>query len=212
VGALRERLHANERGAEQDEREFGKGHGAQTIRKDSRRASPEARSICAGVRIEDVAGEKFSTGSSAARINSGPSYAEISNRRDALMHAARLMRFSATGAVLLLVTFLSMSSGDAQTEAKDSLGAQLVTAVVEADVAKARTLLAQWKTTGKPWPSGPEAKPLLFLAIEGREEAHPAMIDLLLEHGAQVATRGPLGMTALHWAAANGYTERTEQI
>ena len=53
---------------------------------------------------------------------------------------------------------------------------------------------------------------MLFLAIEGRENAHPAIIDLLLENGAQVATRGPLGMTALHWAAANGYTERTEQI
>jgi ankyrin repeat protein len=79
-------------------------------------------------------------------------------------------------------------------------------------VAKTRTLLAAWKRTGKAWPTGPEEKPLLFLAIEGREEAHPEIIDLLLENGAQVATRGPEGMTALHWAAANGYPERTAQI
>jgi ankyrin repeat protein len=97
-------------------------------------------------------------------------------------------------------------------DAGNSLGAQLVRAVSEADVPKTRALLAEWKRTAKTWPTGPEEKPLLFLAIEGREEAHPEIIDLLLENGAQLSGRGPLGMTALHWAAAHGYPERTEQI
>lgn len=88
----------------------------------------------------------------------------------------------------------------------------LVAAITDGNVAKTRALLGEWKATGKPWPTGPDEKPLLFLAIEGRDKEHAEIIELLLANGAQVDTRGPLGMTALHWAGANGYTERTEQI
>jgi ankyrin repeat protein len=105
-----------------------------------------------------------------------------------------------------------LSSAAAQPDSGDSLGNRLVAAVIEADLAKTRTLLTEWKATGKPWPIGPDDKPLLFLAIEGRDDAHPQIIEFLLANGADVAARGPLGMTALHWAAANGYVERTEQI
>ena len=105
-----------------------------------------------------------------------------------------------------------VSSVKAQADKAPSSGSRLVAAVVEADLGKTRTLLAEWKATGKPWPVGPDEKPLLFLAIEGGDEAHPEIIEFLLAHGAEVGARGPLGMTALHWAAANGYVERTEQI
>ena len=105
-----------------------------------------------------------------------------------------------------------LTSASVGTEPRDSLGSRLVAAIVDADLAKTRTLLTEWKTTGKPWPLGPDDKPLLFLAIEGRDKAHPEIIEFLLAHGADLSARGPLGMTALHWAAANGYVERTEQI
>jgi hypothetical protein len=94
----------------------------------------------------------------------------------------------------------------------DSLGHELVTAVQQGNVSQTTTLLARWRTTGKPWPLGPDKQPLLFLAIEGREKSHPEIVELLFSKGATLETRGAQGMTALHWAAAKGYSERTEQI
>ena len=96
--------------------------------------------------------------------------------------------------------------------ADDSLGQQLVTAVSEGDLAKTQELLERWRATAKPFPLGPDEKPLLFLAIEGRYPAHEEIVELLLANGASVQTKGPWGMTALHWAAWRGYTERTEQL
>ena len=128
-----------------------------------------------------------------------------------MMGPARFARLTLRTGAFVVAMFASMSF-DAQSDSNDSLGKRLVAAVVDADVEKTRTLLGEWKATGKPWPLGPDEKPLLFVAIEGRYKAHPQVIELLLENGAQVAARGPLGMSALHWAAANGYVERTEQI
>ncbi len=96
--------------------------------------------------------------------------------------------------------------------ADDSLGKQLVTAVSEGDLGKTKELIEQWRATGKPFPLGPDDKPLLFLAIEGRSPVHEEIIELLLDSGASVQTKGPWGMTALHWAAWRGYGERTEQL
>ncbi|MDQ3314931.1 MAG: ankyrin repeat domain-containing protein [Verrucomicrobiota bacterium] len=115
-------------------------------------------------------------------------------------------------AVLLAGVLAFISSALAQAGTSDSLGMPLVAAITDGNVAKTRALLGEWKATGKPWPTGPDEKPLLFLAIEGREKEHAEIIEVLLAKGARVDTRGPLGMTALHWAGANGYTERTEQI
>ncbi len=115
-------------------------------------------------------------------------------------------------AVLCGIFLAVMSSAEAQHVLEPSLGERLVGAVTEGDAEKTPALLDEWKGTGKPWPLGPDDKPLLFVAIEGREKTHPEIIELLLENGAKVETRGPLGMTALHWAAGNGYVERTVQI
>ena len=108
--------------------------------------------------------------------------------------------------------FAAVSFAQMQPELWQPLGARLLAAVTDGDAAKTRALLDEWKGTGKPWPLGPQGEPLLFLAIEGREKTHPEIIEFLLGSGADVNARGPLGMTALHWAAANGYVERTEQI
>jgi len=96
--------------------------------------------------------------------------------------------------------------------ADDSLGKSLVNAVIKGDVTEARQLVEQWRATGKPFPLGPDDKPLLFLAIEGRNQGHPEIVELLLANGADVQTKGPMGMTALHWAASHGYGERTAQL
>jgi hypothetical protein len=118
-----------------------------------------------------------------------------------------------TAASLGLFFALIMTTVEAQRGTNsESLGARLVAAVKEGEVTKTSALLREWKATGRPWPNGPDDKPLLFLAIEGREKTHPKIIELLFENGASVETRGPLGMTPLHWAAAHGYTERTAQI
>jgi ankyrin repeat protein len=118
-----------------------------------------------------------------------------------------------TAATLGLFFVLTMTTVETQRGANsESLGAQLVAAVKEGEVVKTSALLREWKATGRPWPNGPDDKPLLFFAIEGREKTHPEIVELLLENGASVKTRGPLGMTALHWAAAHGYVERTTQI
>lgn len=105
-----------------------------------------------------------------------------------------------------------MPAGELRPEPEQSLGTQLVEAIRLGDVGQTRTRLAAWKATGKPWPNGPDDKPLLFLAIEGREKAHPEIVEMLLENGAKVDARGPEGMTALHWAVSHGYPERTAQI
>jgi hypothetical protein len=94
----------------------------------------------------------------------------------------------------------------------DSLGTALIEAVRSGDLVQTRQLVGQWRATGKPLPPGPDDKPLLFLAIEGREKSHPEIVELLLANGVDVQTRGPYGMTALHWAAQHGYAERTEQL
>ena len=108
-------------------------------------------------------------------------------------------------AALLWLTTFAVS-------ADDSLGKSLIDAVVAGDVAQSRQLIQQWRGTGKSFPLGPDDKPLLFLAIEGREKTHPEIVELLLANGADVQTRGPMGMTALHWAASHGYAERTTQL
>jgi ankyrin repeat protein len=94
----------------------------------------------------------------------------------------------------------------------DSLGQSLIDAVRNGDLAHTQQLVEQWRATGKPFPIAPDDKPLLFLAIEGREKTHPEIVELLLANGADVQTKGPQGMTALHWAAQHGYAERTEQL
>jgi ankyrin repeat protein len=96
--------------------------------------------------------------------------------------------------------------------AEDSLGKSFVDAVRNGDVAHTRQLLEQWRATGKSFPLGPDNKPLLFLAIEGHEKTHPEIVELLLAHGADVQSKGPMGMTALHWAASHGDAQRTEQL
>jgi serine/threonine-protein phosphatase 6 regulatory ankyrin repeat subunit B len=93
-----------------------------------------------------------------------------------------------------------------------SMSAKLITSVQEGDLGQTRQLLGEWKTAGKPLPMASDDRPLLFLAIEGRDETHPEIIDLLLASGADIAERGPWGMSALHWAASRGYEERTEQM
>ena len=100
----------------------------------------------------------------------------------------------------------------AAVDADDSLGKSLINAVISGDVAQTRQWLEQWRATGKPFPFGPDDKPLLFLAIEGREKSHPEIVELLLANSADVQTKGPMGMTALHWAASHGYGERTAQL
>jgi ankyrin repeat protein len=97
-------------------------------------------------------------------------------------------------------------------DANDSLGESLIDAVRKGDVAQTQTLVEQWRATGKPFPLGPDDKPLLFLAIEGTEKTHPEIVEFLLDNGADVQTKGPMGMTALHWATSHGYAQRTEQI
>jgi len=96
--------------------------------------------------------------------------------------------------------------------ADDSLGKSLVDAVRNGDVAQTRQLVQQWRATRKPFPLGPDDKPLLFLAIEGREQTHSEIVEMLLASGADVQSKGPMGMTALHWAASHGYGERTSQL
>ena len=71
-------------------------------------------------------------------------------------------------AAVLGMFFAVMSSVEAQPDLSKSLGAQLVAAVIKGDAAKTRELLGEWKATGKPWPAGPDNKPLLLLAIEGQ--------------------------------------------
>ena len=114
------------------------------------------------------------------------------------------MKAVVVAALLWLTTFA--------VSADDSLGKSLIDAVVAGDVAQSRQLIQQWRGTGKSFPLGPDDKPLLFLAIEGREKTHPEIVELLLANGADVQTRGPMGMTALHWAASHGYAERTTQL
>jgi hypothetical protein len=120
---------------------------------------------------------------------------------------------AAIAAILFSVAFASTNQGAAASQpSADSLGDRLVAAVTQGDVGQTRSLLEQWRATGKPFPLGPDNKPLLFLAIEGREKSHPEIVELLLANGADVQTQGPQGMTALHWAAQHGYAERTEQL
>ena len=114
------------------------------------------------------------------------------------------MRFAA---IVGLIAFALAS-----VDADDSLGKSLINAVVDGNVTQTRQLVEQWHATGKPFPLGPDDKPLLFLAIEGREKSHPEIVELLLASGADVQTKGPTGMTALHWAASHGYGERTTQM
>ncbi len=96
--------------------------------------------------------------------------------------------------------------------ASDSLGQQLISAVVDGDLRRTQECVEQWRASAKPFPLGPDEKPLLFLAIEGRSPVHEEIVELLLANGASVQTKGPWGMTALHWAAWRGYAERTEQL
>ena len=110
-------------------------------------------------------------------------------------------------AITGLLMFVSASA-----DGNDSLGKSLISAVRNGAVAQTRPLVEQWRTTGKPFPLGPDDKPLLFLAIEGREKSHVEIVELLLANGADVQTTGPMGMTALHWAASHGYAERTDQL
>lgn len=90
--------------------------------------------------------------------------------------------------------------------------AELVAAVEKGDPRRTGQLLDQWQKTGKPLPMGSDDRPLLFVAIEGREASHPEIIELLLARGADITQRGPWGMSALHWAASRGYGERTDQM
>ena len=55
------------------------------------------------------------------------------------------------------------------------------------------------------WPGKSGFPPLIFVA-RGDKGEHPEIVHLLLEHGAVVNARGPHGRTALHYAAAAGYT------
>lgn len=137
------------------------------------------------------------------------------HRRPGFLHPLCRYRVRASkramkAATALGIFFAVISATKAEPDLRHSLGAQLVAAVTDGDTEKTRALLGEWKETGKPWPLGPEDAPLLFLAIDGREKTHPEISEVLLENGATVNARGPLGMTALHWAAANGYVERTE--
>ena len=100
----------------------------------------------------------------------------------------------------------------AQLATAESTTERLVAAVEKGDTAATTELLDQWRTTGKPLPSSSEDRPLLFVAIEGREASHPEIIDLLLARGTDIAQRGPWGMSPLHWAASRGYPDRTDQI
>ena len=127
----------------------------------------------------------------------------------------RLPRTAFSWSRYVVIAWLSgatLSAAPRSESGLQSLGAQLVTAVKNGEVGKTSALLRRWKTTGKLWPLGPDNQPLLFLAIEGREKTHAEIIELLLANGASVDARGPSGMTALHWAAAKGYAERTAQI
>ncbi len=112
--------------------------------------------------------------------------------------------------VAIIAGFLWLTAFPASAD--DSLGQQLINAVREGDLAKTQQLVEPWRATAKPFPLAPDEKPLLFLAIEGRYPAHAEIVELLLANGASVQTKGPWGMTALHWAAWRGYTERTEQL
>jgi hypothetical protein len=55
---------------------------------------------------------------------------------------------------------------------------ELVAAVREGNFPKTEGLLKQWRATGQPFPFGPDNKPLLFLALEGREKSHPDIVEL----------------------------------
>jgi hypothetical protein len=133
-----------------------------------------------------------------------------------LVSIARLSRARVVSLVLLLsITCSSAQSPQGAAVSKpppDSLGKALLAAVIDGNVAQTEQLATQWRATGKPFPLGPDNKPLLFLAIEGRAPDHPKIIEFLLHNGADVQARGLWGMTALHWAAWHGYAERTEQL
>jgi hypothetical protein len=117
------------------------------------------------------------------------------------------------GLLLLTVVFGEANQGTAVSKLPhDSLGKALLNAVNSCDAAQTQQLVEQWHATGKPFPLGPDDKLLLFLAIEGRAADQPKIVELLLHNGADVQTRGAWGMTALHWAAWRGYTERTDQL
>ena len=78
---------------------------------------------------------------------------------------------------------------------------ELIAAVMSGDLVKTQQLVEQWRASGKPFPIGPDNKPLLFLAIEGREKSHPEIVELLLANGADVQTHVAAGISVAGIAA-----------
>lgn len=115
--------------------------------------------------------------------------------------------------IICLTTFAGRCAVAVPEKGRESASKEsLVDAVRNGDLAQTRQLVEQWRATGKPFPLGPDNKPLLFLAIEGREKTHPKIVELLFANGAEVQSKGPMGTTALHWAASHGSAQRTEQL
>lgn len=71
------------------------------------------------------------------------------------------------------------------------------------DLGILRYLLGHGASATRPGKNG--FPPLVYVA-RGDKGERPDKVRLLLEHGAQVDARGPRGRTALHYAAAAGYT------
>jgi ankyrin repeat protein len=77
------------------------------------------------------------------------------------------------------------------------------------DLSILRYLLGHGASATDPGKSG--LPPLIFVA-RGDKGEHPAKVRLLLEHGASVNACSPQGRTALHYAAAAGFTRVVEVL
>ena len=112
----------------------------------------------------------------------------------------------------MLRLFLAVLLAPGAATSAQTPEAELIAAVEKGDTLRTGQLLDAWPKSGKPLPIASDDRPLLFVAIEGREPSHPEIVELLLARGADITQRGPWGMSALHWAASRGYGERTDQM